>query len=95
MGAVGTGIALSLMMKIKLPELIVSYEDVAELIMRNLQSGGDYGRRRVGVALPEGERAGKPGWALGERGPRASVEVLDHLASLPGLSPASHRPQGR
>lgn len=64
------GIALSLMMKIKLPELIVSYEDVAELIMRNLQSGGDYGRRRVGVALPEGERAGKPGWALGERGPK-------------------------
>lgn len=63
------GIALSLMMKAKLPELIVSYEDVAELIMSNLRPGGVYSHRRVGVALPEGERSGKPGWAPGERSP--------------------------
>ncbi|MFC3654819.1 SDR family oxidoreductase [Xanthomonas hyacinthi] len=55
------GIALSLMMKAKLPELIVSYEDVAELIMTQLQPDGPYRRRRVGIALPDGERDAKPG----------------------------------
>jgi putative NADH-flavin reductase len=57
------GIALSLMMKAKLPELIVSYEDVAELIMTHLLPGDPYSCRRVGVALPKGERGNKPGWA--------------------------------
>ncbi|MBF2718218.1 NAD(P)-binding oxidoreductase [Agrobacterium vitis] len=62
------GLVLALMMKARLPELIVSYEDVAELLMSNLQSGGVTSRRRVGVALPEGERGFKHGWVPGQRG---------------------------
>lgn len=64
-------IALSLVMKFKLPELIVSYEDVATVIMTNLDAGGALSRHRVGVALPAGERGVKEGWRLGQRGPDA------------------------
>ncbi len=64
-------IALSLVMKSKLPELIVSYEDVATVIMTNLDAGGALSRHRVGVALPAGERGAKEGWTLGLRGPDA------------------------
>ncbi len=62
-------LALSLVMKSKLPELIVSYEDVATVIMTNLDAGGALSRHRVGVALPAGERGTKEGWTLGQRGP--------------------------
>ena len=62
-------IALSLVMKSKLPELIVSYEDVATVIMTNLDAGGVLSRHRVGIALPAGERGSKEGWTLGQRGP--------------------------
>ena len=64
-------IALSLVMKSKLAELIVSYEDVAAVIMTNLDSGRTLSRHRVGVALPPGERGTKEGWILGQRGPDA------------------------
>lgn len=60
-------IALSLLMKAKLPELIVSYEDVADIIMSNLSPGGRFSRHRVGVALPAGERGRKEDWVLGTR----------------------------
>ena len=63
--------ALSLAMKSKLPEMIVTYESVAELIMSNMQPESRFSRRRVGVALPIGERRTKEGWALGRRGPDA------------------------
>ena len=49
-------IGLSLMMKKRLGELTVSYEDVAELMMANLADDGPFNRRRVGIALPYGER---------------------------------------
>lgn len=61
-------VALSLMMKSRLPELIVSYDDVAELIMANLAAGGPFSRRRVGLALPAGQRGRKDHWTLGRRG---------------------------
>ena len=64
-------IALSLVMKSKLPELIVSYEDVATVIVTNLDAGGTLSRHRVGVALPAGVRGAKQGWTLGQRGPDA------------------------
>ena len=64
-------LALSLVMKFKLPELIVSYEDVATVIMANVEAGGRFSRHRIGVALPRGERGTKDGWTLGRRGPDA------------------------
>lgn len=62
-------VALSLMMKSKLSELIVSYEDVAEIIMSNIVPNGRFSRHRVGVALPVNERGRKENWTLGEKGP--------------------------
>jgi len=59
-------VALSLMMKHRLPELIVSYDDVAELIMANLTEA-PFSRRRIGLALPIGERGRKDDWTPGER----------------------------
>jgi uncharacterized protein len=47
-------IALSLTMKRHLPEIIVSYEDIANIIMKNLGTRGPYSQKRVGVALPKG-----------------------------------------
>lgn len=48
--------ALSLLMRQHLDKVVVSYEDVAELMMANLDDGGPFSRRRVGVALPRGKR---------------------------------------
>ncbi len=62
------GIGLSLLMKSRLPELIVSYEDFADIIMAHLAPGGPYSRHRVGVALPAGERGRKDDWTLGSAG---------------------------
>lgn len=64
-------IALSLAMKRRLPELIVSYEDVAEIIMTHLASGDRFSRQRVGVALPPNEQGSKSGWTPGQRGPNS------------------------
>lgn len=36
-------------MRSRLKELIISYEDVAAFIMNNLEGGGPYSRRRVGI----------------------------------------------
>jgi putative NADH-flavin reductase len=60
-------IGLSLMMKAKLPETIVSYEDVAALVMSHLARGGPFARRRVGIALPAGQTGVKSGWVPGQR----------------------------
>lgn len=49
-------IGLSLLMQRRLAEVTVSYEDVAELMMINLANNGPFSRRRVGLALPLGER---------------------------------------
>ena len=49
-------IGVSLLMKQRLGELVVSYEDVAELTMANLPAGGPFSRYRVGIPLPRGVR---------------------------------------
>lgn len=61
--------ALSLMLKWRLPQLVVTYEAVADLIVSHLQPGDRYTRHRIGVALPAGQRDCKEGWMLGHRGP--------------------------
>jgi hypothetical protein len=40
----------------KMPELTISSEDAAEVILDNLSKSGRFSRRRVGVALPPGLR---------------------------------------
>jgi uncharacterized protein len=52
-------IALSLAFKSHASELIVSYDDVASVLLDHLASGGRFSRARVGVALPEGQRGEK------------------------------------
>jgi putative NADH-flavin reductase len=47
-------LAMALAFKQKLPELTISYEDAAEVILDNLSKNGRFFRRRVGVALPPG-----------------------------------------
>lgn len=44
-------VALSLMMKAKLPQITVSYEDVAEIIIGSLTPRDRFSRKRVGVGL--------------------------------------------
>ncbi|HLL26514.1 MAG TPA: hypothetical protein VKT73_02550 [Xanthobacteraceae bacterium] len=39
-----------------IPELTISYEDAADVILSNLDRNGRFSRRRVGVALPVGVR---------------------------------------
>jgi hypothetical protein len=50
---------LSLTMKNHLPEIIVSYEDIANIILTNLEAKGIYSQKRVGVALPKGMKGAK------------------------------------
>jgi putative NADH-flavin reductase len=52
-------IATSLAFKSHAPELIVSYDDVAAVLLDHLPPGGRFSRARVGVALPEGQRGVK------------------------------------
>jgi putative NADH-flavin reductase len=47
---------LAFAFKQKVPELTISYEDAAEVILDNLSKSGRFSRRRVGVALPLGLR---------------------------------------
>ena len=49
-------LALAFAFKQKVPELTISYEDAAEVILDNLSKSGRFSRRRVGVALPLGLR---------------------------------------
>jgi putative NADH-flavin reductase len=49
-------LALAFAFKQKVPELTISYEDAAEVILDNLSKSGRFSRRRVGVALPPGLR---------------------------------------
>jgi len=49
-------IALALAFRQKVPELTISYEDAADVILSNLDRNGRFSRRRVGVALPRGLR---------------------------------------
>ena len=49
-------LALAFAFKQMVPELTISYEDAAEVILDNLSKNGRFSRRRVGVALPPGVR---------------------------------------
>jgi putative NADH-flavin reductase len=49
-------LALAFAFKQKVPELTISYEDAAEVILDHLSKNGRFCRRRVGVALPPGLR---------------------------------------
>ena len=49
-------LAWAFALKQKMPELTISYEDAAEVILDNLSKNGRFSRRRVGVALPSGLR---------------------------------------
>lgn len=49
-------LALAFAFKQKVPELTISYEDAAEVILDHLSKNGRFFRRRVGVALPPGLR---------------------------------------
>jgi putative NADH-flavin reductase len=48
--------ALAFAFRQKVPELTISYEDAADVILSNLDRNGRFSRRRVGVALPVGLR---------------------------------------
>lgn len=48
--------ALALAFKQAIPELTISYEDAATVILDNLAKSGPFARRRVGIALPAGLR---------------------------------------
>jgi uncharacterized protein len=57
-------VALAFAFKQTMPELTISYEDAADVILSNLDRNGRFSRRRVGVALPVGLRnfkADRPG----------------------------------
>jgi uncharacterized protein len=47
--------------KQRMPEMIVTYEDAARVILDNLESAGPFSRKRVGLALPPGQTGTKPG----------------------------------
>jgi len=47
--------------KQRMPEMIVTYEDAARVILDNLAPGGPFARKRVGLALPVGQAGAKPG----------------------------------
>lgn len=49
--------------KQRMPEMIVTYEDAAEVILDNLAIDGPYAHKRVGLALPVGQTGTKPGVA--------------------------------
>ncbi len=49
-------VTLALAFKQAVPELTVSYEDAATIILDNLAKNGPFSRRRVGLALPAGMR---------------------------------------
>lgn len=55
--------ALAFAFKQRVPELTISYEDAADVILSNLDRKGRFSRKRVGVALPAGLRNFKAGEA--------------------------------
>lgn len=47
--------------KQRMPEMIVTYEDAAKVILDSLAKAGPFSRKRVGLALPVGQTGSKPG----------------------------------
>ncbi|MFN8412430.1 MAG: NAD(P)H-binding protein [Anaerolineales bacterium] len=55
-------IALTLEIIKHVSETIVSYEDIANIMLTNLESNGRYSHKRVGIALPQGMKGTKKNW---------------------------------
>lgn len=55
------------MFGLKVPEMIIPYADAAALMLGNIAAGGPMSRRRVGIALPVGQRGRKTQWAARPR----------------------------
>lgn len=53
-------LATSLAFKQNMPRMTIYYEDAAQVILSHLERNGRFARKRVGVALPRGERRYKP-----------------------------------
>ena len=49
----------------KVPEMIVSYDDGANVLLGHLSPAGEMSRCRVGLALPVGMRGQKDRWTAG------------------------------
>jgi putative NADH-flavin reductase len=49
-------LAMAFALKQRMPEMTITYEDAAEVIVNNLSKSGLFSRHRVGVALPPGVR---------------------------------------
>ncbi len=47
--------------KQRMPEMIVTYEDAARVILDNLAAAGPFARKRVGLARPPGQTGAKSG----------------------------------
>ncbi|MEQ1489573.1 MAG: NAD(P)H-binding protein [Terricaulis sp.] len=52
-------LATSLAFKQAMPRMTIYYEDAAKVILDHLETNGRFSRKRVGVALPDGERRHK------------------------------------
>jgi hypothetical protein len=64
-------VALAFAFKQIIPELTVTYEDAADIILSNLDRNGRFSRKRVGVALPPGLRNVKAGSSDAKPGGRS------------------------
>jgi hypothetical protein len=49
----------SILFKVKMPELTITYDDAVSVLLDNLLSDSRYSNKRVGVALPVGLRGNK------------------------------------
>jgi putative NADH-flavin reductase len=81
----------------RVPEMIVSYADVAALMLANLTPWGEMSRHRVGLALPVGMRGKKERWTARPHGSRPQNGVKAGAASSPspmGDAPATSRKSG-
>lgn len=56
------GVLALLLFARRVPQMIVSYADAAQVMVSNLSPGGAFSRRRTGLALPVGLRGSKKQW---------------------------------
>lgn len=56
------GVLALLLFAKRMPQMIISYADAAQLMVNHLAPGGAMARRRVGLALPAGMRGSKKQW---------------------------------
>ena len=72
---------LGIRLQAESPELTITYEDAADVILSNLDPNGRFSRKRVGVALPVGLRnlKGEPAWTI-------NPGILDSVLHWQGMS---------